>query len=102
VIDIDGPYESVWDAIASSPEEAAELKLMHALFQSLVTAVASWKLTDSEAAARLGVATRTFRALKAERFGKFELSELVAMALRAGIKLDIKLADPHPSQMAAE
>jgi hypothetical protein len=98
--EFDGLYETVWHAMAatSEKEEAAEFKLMHALFRILVAAGASWTLADRERAARPGVCTGRFHALKAKSSGRFERLEPVALAFRACIKL----AGLHPAQFAAE
>jgi predicted XRE-type DNA-binding protein len=101
-IEIDGPYASIWDAICDTPEEVEEMKLRSSLFSLLREKALAPGITIADTAKQIGGTHREVQILIKSRFARLSLERLVAMALRAGIKLDIKLADPHHSKMAAE
>ena len=48
-------FESVWDALEDTPAEAENMKLCSSLMIAISEAVASWRVTQTEASRRLGV-----------------------------------------------
>ena len=78
-------YQSVWDAIADSPEEAANLKLRSLLMDAIKAYIDQEKLTQEEAAKRLGVTRPRVSELVNGRISKFTIDELVNMAARVGL-----------------
>ena len=48
-------FDSVWDALESSPAEAANMKARSALMIAIRDVVDGWKLTQADVAKRLGV-----------------------------------------------
>ncbi len=48
-------YDSVWDAIEDTPEEALNMRLRSALMAKIAGRVREWDITQKEAASRLGI-----------------------------------------------
>ena len=82
-------YRSVWDAIADSPEEAANLKLRSLLMDAIKAYIDQEKLTQEEAAKRLGVPRSRVSELVNGRISKFTIDKLVNMAARVGLTTSI-------------
>jgi predicted XRE-type DNA-binding protein len=78
-------YRSVWDAIADSPEEAANLKLRSQLMDAIKAYIDHENLTQEEAAKRLGVPRSRVSELVNGRISKFTIDKLVNMAARVGL-----------------
>ena len=78
-------YQSVWDAIADSPEEAANLKLRSQLMDAIKAYIDHENLTQEEAAKRLGVPRSRVSELVNGRISKFTIDKLVNMAARVGL-----------------
>ena len=78
-------YQSVWDAIADSPEEAANLKLRSQLMDAIKAYIDHEDLTQEEAAKRLGVPRSRVSELVNGRISKFTIDKLVNMAARVGL-----------------
>ena len=78
-------YRSVWDAIADSPEEAANLKLRSQLMDAIKAYIDHENLTQEEAAKRLGVSRSRVSELVNGRISKFTIDKLVNMAARVGL-----------------
>ena len=73
-------YRSVWDAIADSPEEAANLKLRSQLMDAIKVYIDHEDITQKEAAKRLGVTRSRVSELVNGRISKFTIDKLVNMA----------------------
>ena len=82
-------YRSVWDAIADSPEEAANLKLRSQLMDAIKAYIDHENLTQEEAAKRLGVPRSRVSELVNGRISKFTIDKLVNMAARVGLTTQI-------------
>ncbi len=78
-------YRSVWDAIADSPEEAANLKLRSQLMDAIKAYIDHENITQKEAAKRLGVPQSRVSELVNGRISKFTIDKLVNMATRVGL-----------------
>jgi len=86
-------FGDVFDAIADTPAEAANMKARATLLAALVDRVSSWGLTQEEAAARLGVTRPRLNDLLRGKLGKFSLDALVNMTTAAGLILEIRVAE---------
>lgn len=86
-------YESVWDAICDTREEATNLLLRSTLMSAIRERVKSWKVTEGGAAKRLGVTRPRLNDLTRGKLEKFSLDALVNIATAAGFKLCIQLED---------
>ncbi len=78
-------YRSVWDAIADSPEEAANLKFRSQLMDAIKAYIDHENITQKEAAKRLGVPQSRVSELVNGRISKFTIDKLVNMAARVGL-----------------
>ena len=85
-------YASVWDAIADSPEEAANLRaradLMHGI--SDIVRAAGW--TETEAAKRCGLTQPRMNNLLRGEISRFSLDSLVNIATALGQRIEVKLS----------
>jgi len=86
-------FSNVFDALADTPAEAANLKARSALLSLVVERVKSWGLTQEAAAIRLGVTRPRLNDLMRGKLGKFSLDALVNLASAAGLALEIRVAD---------
>lgn len=84
-------FASVWDAIEDGPEVAASMKARSAIMMALVKVVERWKLTQGEAAKRLGVTQPRLNDLLRGRIEKFSLDALVDLSARAQCEVRVSL-----------
>jgi predicted XRE-type DNA-binding protein len=86
-------FSSVWDALADTPEEAANLRLRSALMQQIaaILEVSGW--TQAEAATRCGVTQPRINDLLRGRIARFSLDALVNIAAALGRKVTVSLDD---------
>jgi len=84
-------YASVWDAIADTPEEAANLRARAALMRQIAAIIETngWKQT--EAAARCGVTQPRINDLLRGRVARFSLDALVNIATALGRRVHVEL-----------
>ncbi|MEM7667447.1 MAG: XRE family transcriptional regulator [Pseudomonadota bacterium] len=87
-------FDSVWDAIEDTPEEAANMRLRSQLLTAVEQEVRSWNLTQAKAAERLGVTQPRLNDLLRGKIAKFSLDALVELSARAGlaVKLGVEKA----------
>ena len=78
-------YQSVWDAIADSSEEAANLKLRSQLMDILAAYIRNEGITQKEASLRFGIPRSRVSELVNDRISKFTIDKLVNMAARVGL-----------------
>jgi len=83
--------ESVWDALKDTPTEAENMRLRSRLMIAISAAVLGWRVTQTEAARRLGVTQPRLNDLLRGRVGKFSLDALVALAARAGLAVHLEI-----------
>ena len=86
-------YASVWDALAGTPEEAANLRLRSALMQQIADLVKTSGWTQAEAAARCGVTQPRINDLLRGRIARFSLDALVNIACALGRRVTVTLDD---------
>ncbi len=84
-------YKSVWDALESSPEQAANMRLRSELMIALRAQVEAWDTTQTQAAKRLRITQPRLNDLLRGRIGKFSLDALVALAEHAGLDVRLKV-----------
>ena len=87
-------YASVWDAIADTPEEAANLRARAELMQKIAARLKERDWTQAEAANRCGVTQPRINDLLRGRVSRFSLDALVniATALGCRVRLDLEAA----------
>jgi predicted XRE-type DNA-binding protein len=86
-------FDDVFDAVADTPAEAANMKARSELLSGIRTRVTSWELSQEKAAARLGVTRPRLNDLMRGKLDKFSLDALVNLATAAGFALHIELSE---------
>lgn len=84
-------YTSVWDAIADTPEEAANLRVRAELMDKITAILEESSWTQAEAAAHCGVPQPRINDLLRGRISRFSLDALVNIASALGKRVHIKL-----------
>jgi len=78
-------FADAWDAIADTPEEAAAMRIRADVMIAITKRVKSWKVTQREAASRLGIAQPRLNELLTGKISRFSLDALMELAPRAGL-----------------
>jgi len=84
-------YDSVWDAIEDTPEQAANLRARAELMQKVAEIVQKSGWTQAEAAARCGVTQPRMNDLLRGRVSRFSLDALVNIATAIGRRVHVEL-----------
>ncbi|MFN7573067.1 MAG: helix-turn-helix domain-containing protein [Betaproteobacteria bacterium] len=84
-------FASVWDAIADTPAQAANLRARAELMQQIAAAVAAHGWTQAEAARRCGVTQPRINDLLRGRVSRFSLDALVNIATALGRQVRVEL-----------
>ena len=84
-------YASVWDAIADTAEQAANLKLRSALLRQIADFAHEAGWTQAEAARRCGVTQPRMNDLLRGRVSRFSLDVLVNIATAIGREVHVEL-----------
>jgi len=87
-------FKSVWDAIESSPAEAANMKARSDVLIAIRKVVDGWNVTQAEAAKRLGINQPRVNDLLRGKIDKFSLDALMNLAARAGLSVRVKVVRP--------
>ncbi len=83
-------FDSVWDAIEDTPEEAENMKLRAALMMALKKHITS-ALSQSQAAQLFGVTQPHVSDLMRGKINLFGLDALVNMAAAAGLHVEMRV-----------
>ena len=84
-------FASVWDAIADTPEEAANLSLRSELMEEIETIIKQNGWTQAVAAKRCGVTQPRINDLLRGRISRFSIDALVNIASALGRKVRVSL-----------
>lgn len=84
-------YDSVWDAIEETAEQAQNMKLRATLTMALQEHIARAKLNQTQAARLFGVTQPRIANLIRGRIDRFALETLVNMATAAGMRVELRL-----------
>ncbi len=82
-------FQSVWDALADTPEEAANLRLRSALMPQIAEIVKKSEWPQDEAARRCGVTQPRINDLLRGRIARFSLGALVNIAAALGRRVTV-------------
>lgn len=93
-------YASVWDAIADTPAEAANLRARAELMRQIATLVKRQDWTQVEAARRCGVTQPRMNDLLRGRISRFSLDALVNISTALGCRVQVDL-QPMPRKLPA-
>ena len=84
-------YASVWDALADTPEQAANLRARSDLMRQITAIVRQNHWTQAEAAQRCGVTQPRMNDLLRGRVSRFSLDALVNIATAMGREVHFEL-----------
>ena len=84
-------YDSVWDALADTPEQAANLRARAELMQQIAAIVKKHGWTQMEAARQCGVTQPRINDLLRGRVSRFSLDALVNIATAIGRRVHVEL-----------
>lgn len=85
------PYASVWDALADTPEQAANLRARAELMQQISAIVKENGWTQAEAANQCGITQPRMNDLLRGRVSRFSLDALVNVATAIGRRVHFEL-----------
>ena len=86
-------FDNVWDALADTPAEAANMTMRSDLIIAIEQAVRNWNLTQADAARRLALTQPHLNDLLQGKITKFSLDALINLAGLAGLAVKIDIAD---------
>jgi len=86
-------FDSVFDALADTSAEAANMTARADLLLAIRERVRTWNVTQEDAATRLGLTRPRLNDLMRGKLEKFSLDALVNIAAAAGFKLHIRLEE---------
>ena len=84
-------FDSVWDALADTPEEAANLKTRAELMQQVVAIIKKSGWSQAEAAAQCGITQPRVSDLLRGHIAKFSIDALVNIAAASKMRVHIAL-----------
>lgn len=84
-------FANVWDAIADTPEEAANLHLRSELMDEIEAIIKQYGWTQAEAAKRCRVTQPRINDLLRGRISRFSIDALVNIASALGRKVRVSL-----------
>jgi predicted XRE-type DNA-binding protein len=86
-------FDSVWDAIEDTPEEAENMKLRSALMSALKNHITRTGMSQAQAAKLLGVTQPRVSDLMRGKINLFGLDALVNMATVAGLHIEMRVRE---------
>lgn len=91
-------FKSVWDALADTPEEAANLRARAGLMRQITEVIEANGWTQMEAGAQCGVTQPRINDLLRGRISRFSLDALVNMAAALGrpVRVELQTRKPKP------
>jgi len=87
----DNTYASVWDALADTPEQAANLRARADLMRQIAELIQAEGWKQVEAAERCGVTQPRINDLLRGRVSRFSLDALVNIATALGRRVSLEL-----------
>jgi len=84
-------FESVWDALSDTTQEAENLKVRSALLYEIRKTIEEWNLSQEQAAKRIGLTRPRTNDLLRGKLSKFSLDALVNIAAAAQMHVELTL-----------
>lgn len=84
-------FSSVWDALADTPEQAANLQARAELMRQIASIIKTNEWKQAEAATRCGVTQPRINDLLRGRVSRFSLDALVNIATALGRRVHLEL-----------
>ena len=85
-------FETVWDAVEDTPEEAASMKLRSTLMMAIKSSISETGISQAEAAQLLGVTQPRISDLMRGKINLFGLDALENMAAAAGLHIEMRIS----------
>lgn len=85
-------FNSVWDALEDTPEQAHNMKIRSDLMISITRFIERTEGTQALKAQKLGLTQPRLNDLLKGRINKFSLDALVNIATRAGLRVSVEVA----------
>jgi len=86
-------YQNVWDAIADTPGEAANMQVKAELMRQIVGIIKARGFKQADAARHCGITQPRINDLLRGKISRFSLDALVNIAAAIGKKIHIELED---------
>lgn len=86
-------FDSIWEAIEDTPEEAENMKLRSVLLTALKAHLTRTGMSQAQAAQLLGVTQPRVSDLMRGKINLFGLDALVNMATAAGLHIEIQVSE---------
>jgi predicted XRE-type DNA-binding protein len=86
-------FASVWDALEDTAAEAANMRARSELMIAVRGKIESWRVSQTEAAQRLGLTQPRLNDLMRGRIEKFSLDALINLTRPAGLKVRLQIRD---------
>jgi len=86
-------FESVFDALADTRADAANMKARSELLSALKARIRSWELPQEVAAGRLGITRPRLNDLLQGKLAKFSLNALVNLATASGLTIHVQVTE---------
>jgi predicted XRE-type DNA-binding protein len=86
-------FASVWDALEDTAAEAANMRARSELMIAVRSKVESWKVSQTDAARRLGLTQPRLNDLMRGRIDKFSLDALINLAGPAGLAVRLQIGE---------
>ena len=87
-------FNSVWDAIEDTPQQAASMRARSELMMNLTEVIRERGMTQGDAAALFGVTQPRISDLMRGKINLFSLDTLIDMAATAGMSPTVKVSKP--------
>jgi len=84
-------FASIWDALEDTAGEAANMRARSELMIAVRGKIENWKVSQTEAARRLGLTQPRLNDLMRGRIDKFSLDALINLAKPAGLTVRLKI-----------
>lgn len=84
-------FSNVWDALEDERAMSANMTIRSDLLIALRRRIGTWKVSQACAARRLKVTQPRLNELLSARISKFSLDALVELAIRAGVRVSLRI-----------
>jgi len=88
-------YDNVWDALESDPILRDNLKVRSRLLTEICTAIENSGETQTKIAHKLNITQPRVSALMKGKITKFSVDNLMAIACKLGLSIEIEVKDNH-------
>ena len=86
-------FDSIWDALEDTPEQAENMKLRAVLLTAIKDQISKRELTQAEAAKLFGVTQPRISDLLRGKINLFALDTVVNMTVAAGLHVELRVME---------